>query len=61
MLQMPKIKPKQSITMPLIFRKQITSKQESVLQTLQGGMVELINNSSTWGKKKLYLQWRSDS
>ena len=47
--------------MPLIFQKQITSKQESVLQTLQGGMVELINNSSTWGKKKLYLQWRSDS
>lgn len=41
----------QSITMPLIFRKQITSKQESVLQTLQGGMVELINNSSTWEKK----------
>lgn len=37
--------------MPLIFRKQITSKQESVLQTLQGGMVELINNSSTWEKK----------
>ena len=45
--------------MPLIFQKQITSKQESVLQTLQG-MVELINNSSTW-EKKLYLQWRSDS
>ena len=59
MLQMIKIKPKHSISMPLIFRKQITSKQESVLQTLQV-MVELINNSSTW-EKNLYLQWRSDS
>lgn len=40
--------------MPLIFRKEITSKQESGLQTLQG-MVELINNSSTWQKTILAM------